>query len=68
MTKQLGISSYFKYEIKRLQIGVIVILYKNVIIYLLERKTWNDLASTICGKRRDNIKDIVLFKKNPINF
>ena len=50
---------HIDYEIKRLTIGDIAILKNDIIIMIIERKTWSDLASSILDGRKNNVEKLM---------
>ena len=54
-----------KYKIERINIGDIALCYNDKIICIIERKTWNDLSSSIRDGRKDNVNKL-LFLRNKI--
>jgi ERCC4-type nuclease len=56
-------SSEYTMQIQRQVIGDFSIWKDNVPIYIIERKTWKDLSSSICDGRYENHKSLVLFRE-----
>ena len=50
------------YKIERINIGDIAICYYNKIIAIIERKTWNDLSSSIIDGRKENVNKLLLLR------
>ena len=51
------IDSDIKYKIDRLTVGDYSVLYKDKILFIIERKTWVDLAASIKDGRYKEQKD-----------
>lgn len=51
-------------EVKRLQIGDYAIQYNDVILFIIERKTWKDLAASIKDGRKENINKLIYLRDN----
>ena len=50
----------------RLDTGDYCITYNNVPVFLIERKTWNDMAASIKDGRKENVNKMLLFREqNP---
>jgi ERCC4-type nuclease len=51
------------YEIKLLSIGDYIIKKDNQVIVAIERKTWDDLGSSIKDNRKDNVKKLLFLRE-----
>jgi ERCC4-type nuclease len=49
----------YKITIKRIQYGDYIIYQDNKLLFVIERKTWSDLASSIKDGRKDNIDKLL---------
>jgi ERCC4-type nuclease len=47
------------FSVERINIGDYSIVYKNNILMIIERKTWNDLASSIVDGRKHNVNKML---------
>ena len=47
------------YKIERINIGDIAICHNDKIIAIVERKTWNDLASSMRDGRKENVNKLI---------
>lgn len=50
---------HINYKIQRSEVGDYAIVYKGYILLVIERKTWEDLASSIRDGRKENIKKLL---------
>lgn len=46
-------------EVKRIQVGDYVISFNDIILFVIERKTWSDLASSIKDGRKENVNKLI---------
>lgn len=51
--------SEIPYKVKRLEVGDYAINYRNYILFIIERKTWNDLAASLRDGRKANINKLL---------
>jgi ERCC4-type nuclease len=51
--------NYVDYSVKRLQVGNYAIVYFGYILLIIERKTWEDLASSMRDGRKKNVKKLI---------
>ena len=49
------ISDNIEYKVTRIEYGDYAIMYRDKILFIIERKTWGDLSSSITDGRKDNI-------------
>jgi ERCC4-type nuclease len=47
------------YKVTRVTIGDYAVLYRDKILFIIERKTWVDLASSIKDGRKNNVKKMI---------
>jgi ERCC4-type nuclease len=47
------------YKVTRVTIGDYAVLYRDKILFIIERKTWADLASSIKDGRKNNVKKMI---------
>lgn len=47
------------YKVERVNIGDYSVLYKGYILFIIERKTWKDLANSIRDGRKNNINKLI---------
>jgi ERCC4-type nuclease len=47
------------YKVDRINVGDYVIMFRNNILFAVERKTWKDLASSIKDKRKKNVEKLL---------
>lgn len=55
---------HIPYEVKRLEVGDYAITYKGFILIIIERKTWEDLSSSMRDGRKDNVKKLLNLRDN----
>ena len=53
-----------EYEVSRINYGDYSIIYKNTLIFLIERKTWSDLASSIKDGRKNNVDKLIKMRND----
>ena len=47
------------YKIERINVGDYSVIYKGYIIFIIERKTWKDLASSMTDGRKNNVNKMI---------
>ncbi len=57
---------HVKFRVDHLEVGDYAICYKNYILVIVERKTWNDLAASMRDGRKHNI-DKLINLRNKVN-
>ncbi len=51
--------NHIEYKIRRLEIGDYAICYKSYILIIIERKTWEDLSSSMRDGRKSNVNKLI---------